>query len=103
MHSGAAISASTGRPGGQLIQIFDPATGRDVNGVWTRDPFPNNIIPANRINPIAAKLLALYPKANTVTPGGDPWRNNFADIPNIANDKFRNWIFKVDQNHWRQG
>ena len=84
--------------GGQLIQIFDPATGRDVNGVWTRDPFPGNIIPANRINPIASKLLALYPKPNTTTPGGDPWRNNFADIPNIANDKFKNWIFKIDQN-----
>jgi hypothetical protein len=83
---------------GQLITIYDPATGRNVNGVWTRDPFPNNIIPANRINPIAARLLALYPKANTTTPGGDPWRNNFADIPNIANDKFKNWIFKVDQN-----
>ena len=83
---------------GQLIRIFDPATGRNVNGVWTRDPFPNNIIPANRISPIAQKLLALYPKPNTVTPGGDPWRNNYADIPNIANDKFKNWIFKIDQN-----
>ena len=83
---------------GQLITIYDPATGRNVNGVWTRDPFPNNVIPANRINPIARKLLDLYPKPNTTTPGGDPWRNNYADIPNIANDKFKNWIFKVDQN-----
>lgn len=83
---------------GQLITIYDPATGRNVNGVWTRDPFPNNMIPANRINPIAQKLLAFYPKPNNVTPGGDPWRNNFADIPNIANDKFKNWIFKIDQN-----
>jgi hypothetical protein len=83
---------------GQLIKIYDPATGRNVNGVWTRDPFPNNIIPQNRLNPIAQKLLALYPKANTVPVSGDPWRNNFADIPNIANDKFKNWIFKVDQN-----
>ena len=28
------------------IVIYDPTTGRDVNGVWTRDPFPGNIIPA---------------------------------------------------------
>ena len=83
---------------GQLITIYDPATGRDVNGVWTRDPFPNNIIPSNRISPIASKILSFYPKPNTSTPGSDPWRNNFADIPNIANDKFKNWIFKVDQN-----
>ena len=30
---------------GRLITIYDPATGRDVNGVWTRDPFPNNSSP----------------------------------------------------------
>ena len=35
---------------GRLIVIYDPATGRDVNGVWTRDPFPGNRIPANRIS-----------------------------------------------------
>ncbi len=83
---------------GQLITIYDPATGRNVNGAWVRDPFPNNIIPTNRISPIAQKLLSFYPNPNTVTPGGDPWRNNYADIPNIANDKFKNWIFKIDQN-----
>src|SRR4051812_41094860 len=27
---------------GNLIPIFDPATGRDVNGTWVRDPFPGN-------------------------------------------------------------
>ncbi len=83
---------------GDLIKVYDPATGRNVNGNWVRDQFPNNIIPTNRLNPIAQKLLAFSPAANTTTPGGDPWRNNFADIPNIANDKFKNWIFKVDQN-----
>ena len=30
---------------GRQIVIYDPATGRDVNGVWTRDPFPGNRIP----------------------------------------------------------
>ena len=84
---------------GALITVYDPATGRnDANGNWIRDPFPNNIIPTNRITPISAKVLTFFPKPNAVTPGGDPWRNNFADIPNIANDKFKNWIFKIDQN-----
>src|SRR5215468_1138449 len=85
-------------PNGQLITIYDPDTGRLVGNNWVRDPFPNNIIPANRINPIAAKIAAFFPKPNATTPGSDPWRNNFADIPNIANDKFKNWIFKIDQN-----
>lgn len=37
-------------------QIFDPATTRpdpSRPGAFLRDPFPGNIIPANRINPIA--------------------------------------------------
>ena len=42
---------------GNLIRIYDPTTGRDVNGVWTRDPFPGNIIPANRINETAKKIM----------------------------------------------
>lgn len=79
---------------GQLIKIFDPATGRQVGANWVRDQFSCNgvlnVICPNRINPIAQKLLAFYPKPNTTPLTGDPWRNNFADIPNIANDKFKN-------------
>lgn len=85
-----------------LIKIYDPATGRQVGNNWVRDQISCNgvlnVICPNRISPIAQKLLAFYPKPNNVTPGSDPWRNNFADIPNIANDKFKNWIFKIDQN-----
>jgi carboxypeptidase family protein len=39
--------------------IFDPSTG-DANGRG-RQQFPNNVIPASRINPTAAKLFALLP------------------------------------------
>ena len=49
------------------VQIFDPATARLVNGVVTRDPFPGNIIPDNRINPIARSVLNYFPAAE---PGG---------------------------------
>jgi hypothetical protein len=39
--------------------IYDPATGNpDGTG---RLPFPGNVIPANRISPIASRLLALLP------------------------------------------
>jgi Carboxypeptidase regulatory-like domain/TonB dependent receptor len=41
--------------------IGDPAT-QAANGA--RTPFPNNAIPANRIDPVAAKVLALYPEPN---------------------------------------
>ena len=51
---------------GQLIPIFDPSTARtDANGNLVRDPFPGNIIPANRINPAAAKIASYYPTPNS--------------------------------------
>ena len=53
---------------GRLITIYDPATGRDVNGVWTRDPFPGNIIPANRINPVAREPSCSTSRRRTARP-----------------------------------
>lgn len=46
-------------------QIFDPATTRTApNGQLVRDPFPNNAIPVGRIDPIAARVVSLYPATN---------------------------------------
>ncbi len=46
----------------QSNPIYDPATGNpDGTG---RQLFPGNIIPANRINPVSAKILALVPQPN---------------------------------------
>jgi hypothetical protein len=40
-------------------QIYDPATSRQLaDGSWIRDPFPGNIIPANRMNPISQRILS---------------------------------------------
>lgn len=43
--------------------VYDPNTTRDQNGFRVRDPFPNNVIPQNRIDPTAAKIQALIPRA----------------------------------------
>ena len=70
--------------------IFDPATTRavtqgqvdPVTGIvatgtgYVRDPFQGNIIPSDRIDPNAVKLLQLYPAP---TSGGN--FNNFQDGP----------------------
>ena len=48
---------------GQPIAIYDPATGKDVNGTWVRQVFPGNMIPANRINPIAKNIISYFPQA----------------------------------------
>src|SRR5262249_32433013 len=60
----SGLKDSAGRP----IAIYDPATTRVVNGVTIRDAFPGNVIPANRIDPAAAAIAALYPAPNS--PGG---------------------------------
>jgi hypothetical protein len=43
-------------------QIFDPLTTRTASdGSSVRDPFPNNIIPPGRIDPVAAKIQGMIP------------------------------------------
>ncbi|MGE0882985.1 MAG: hypothetical protein AB7P14_05545 [Blastocatellales bacterium] len=61
---------------GQPVPIYDPLTTRPnpdydpsrpisaTNLQYLRDQFPNNIIPANRIDPVAQSVVALYPRSN---------------------------------------
>jgi Carboxypeptidase regulatory-like domain/TonB-dependent Receptor Plug Domain len=83
---------------GRPIIIFDPATGRDVNGVWIREPFPGNRIPAERINPTARALMQYYPDPNYTTAGAAPWQNNLDYPEHFNKDLFWNWVGKVDHN-----
>lgn len=50
-------------------QLYDPLTTQLVNGAYTRAPIPGNIIPASRIDPVAAKFLSLQPWALPNAPG----------------------------------
>ncbi len=51
-------------------QIYDPlSTSQLANGTWTRNLIPGNVIPTNRIDPVAAKFLALTPYALPNAPG----------------------------------
>lgn len=61
--------------GGRGFPVYDPATTRLVDGVWTRDPFPNNQIPLSRIDPVVRNILGENPwkaqnNAGTLTPSG---------------------------------
>ncbi|HTL00881.1 MAG TPA: TonB-dependent receptor, partial [Vicinamibacterales bacterium] len=53
--------SQTRNSSGQLVTIYDPLTTRTVNGVIVRDPFPDNIIPADRLSPVARAMLAPMP------------------------------------------
>jgi hypothetical protein len=81
---------------GQPITIYDPSTGQNVNGTWVRQVFPGNIVPANRINPIAQKILSYFPAPNTTTSGQPYSQSNFYfDAPD--KDSFYNEVVKIDQ------
>ena len=62
---------------GQLIPIYDPAT-TSVNsaGQTVRTQFQGNIIPTNRLDPVALKLMSFYPEPNR-TPDTIAGGNNF--------------------------
>ena len=86
---------------GNKITIYDPATGVvDASGNFVRQPFPNNMIPQNRLNPIALKILGYQPKPNITVPGSAYSINNFF-LPggkNLDSDEFYNFVVKADQN-----
>ena len=62
---------------GNLIPIYDPATTRiGPDGNVIRDPFPGNIIPPDRISPLAQEWLQFLPQ-----PTRDGPLNNFTGEP----------------------
>lgn len=83
---------------GRPIIIYDPLTGRDVDGVWTRDPFPGNRIPADRISATARAIMKYYPDPNYTAAGTAPWQNNLDYPEHFNKDLFWNWVGKVDHN-----
>src|SRR5882672_4541687 len=73
MRQRAGDFSQTRTGSGQLIVIYDPLTTRsDGAGGFMRDPFPGNVIPADRIDPIGKAILEHYPK-----PTNDSATENF--------------------------
>ena len=53
------------------VSIYDPLTTTvDSKGNITRQPFAGNIIPASRIDPVAAQIASYYPNPNGSFQGG---------------------------------
>ena len=77
---------------GRPITIYDPLTTRLENGQNIRDPFPGNVIPANRIDPVALELLQRVPMPNTTS-----LVNNFLVPENARADRYDQHVVKVDQ------
>ncbi len=75
---------------GSVNPIYDPATGT-ANGTG-RTPFAGNIIPQDRIDPIAAKIIGLMPMPNV--PGTAENDNYFAAAP----FEFNRWTLDTKVN-----
>jgi len=75
-------------------EIYDPATQQTVNGNIVRDPFPNNIIPQARFDPVAAKIQAMIPMPNQpgfVSNGLYPFHTDNENwIPSVKMDHYLN-------------
>ena len=79
---------------GSEYQIYDPATiAATGDGFFSRQPFPNNVIPAGRIDPISQQLMGFYPEANLT--GGSDGTDNFQ--PTAASPtEWKQWFTRVD-------
>ncbi len=78
-------------PGVAANALFDPAsTRRDISGNWARDPFPGNIVPANRFDPVARNLIAINP---WVSPNREGTYNSLGPNGNLLGDEFANVFF----------
>src|SRR6266567_7262886 len=75
--------------------IYDPATGVVSGSRVARTPFPNNVIPSNRLNPVALKYLQYYPQPNTAGQING-FQNYIVDV--VDSNGYDNELSRVDFN-----
>jgi len=84
-------------PLGAVYQIYDPLTGvAQAGGRIQRQPFAGNIIPANRISPIAKNYLQYYAQPNQA--GQANGQANFLSNTDGERNTFNNFIGRTDVN-----
>jgi len=80
---------------GQAITIYDPSTTKlGADGKYARTPFAGNVIPKDRINPVAAKLLTYYPQPTRQGDGLSRSNNYMNFMPNEGS--LDAWMGKID-------
>ncbi|MFB3828339.1 MAG: carboxypeptidase regulatory-like domain-containing protein [Bryobacteraceae bacterium] len=79
-----------------LSIIYDPFTGRREDNQTVRDPFPGNVVPSSRFDPVGKNLVPFFPAPNRA-PDDRTGANNFR--ANDVNALTRNnYAIKVDHN-----
>jgi hypothetical protein len=81
---------------GKDYTLYDPSTGKLSGSSVNRTPFPGNIIPQNRINPVATKFLTSFiPLPNH--PGNYDDTNNYFSNPSTP-DNYHSVLARADFN-----
>ena len=91
-----SLASRTGDESASPAPVYNPLTGAQNGTDAGRTPFPGNIIPANLINPISAKILALLPAPNQSFNPANPVNNYFAALPFTKN--YNSVDVKIDYN-----
>jgi hypothetical protein len=80
----------------EFVPIYDPETGTGTFGQPRgTTPFPGNVIPSSRLDPVALKVLAYYPNPNRTPNNSFNQQGNFAE--NGRNEILQNyWIARID-------
>jgi hypothetical protein len=85
---------------GTLQNIYDPMSAALTAATAGRVQFANNVIPADRIHPIARTLLAMYPLPNVEGTGAGGLTNNYRTVRSSTTDR-HNFDFKLNWNRTR--
>ena len=78
---------------GQPITLYDPLSTHLVNGQYVRNAFAGNIIPQDRISPVARALMNYIPLPNA--PGTSTGLNNFI-VPSWSKVGYTEVIARID-------
>ncbi len=84
-------TAGTGAPD------TEPCSGSNGSAYW-RTPFPGNVIPQNRISPIATKILSYLPAPNAPGQGAAGITSNYVNAANTGRYWYNQPIVRWDHN-----
>jgi len=77
--------------------IYDPYSVQPVNGVQTRTPIPNNMIPASELDPVAKNVMQYWPQPNVASSTANPWVGDYSSGGGAFPSGFDFFNIKFDQ------
>jgi hypothetical protein len=81
---------------GSFSAIFNPSTTTKSGNTFTRQLFPNNIIPPADLDPVAQNILKFIPQPNAINPSSPDYNNYYFSGASPISQYM--YVFKVDGN-----